>query len=78
MFVGVGNFFATFATMVATFATIVAEVVTMVAKVAKPPILLMTYFFCLNAIFLKLKELIILAQSQKNLKIYKHVSYRFH
>ena len=83
-FVRVGNFFATFATMVATFATMVAEVgtmvaevATMVAKVAKPHILLMKYIFCLNAISLKLKELVILAQSLKNLKIYKHISYWF-
>ena len=76
-FVRVGNFFATFATMVATFATMVAEVATMVAEVAKPHILLMKYIFCLNAISLKLKELVILAQSLKNLKIYKHISYWF-
>ena len=62
-FVRVGNFFATFATMVATFATMVAEVATMVAEVAKPHILLMKYIFCLNAISLKLEELVILAQS---------------
>ena len=49
----------------------------MVAEVAKPHILLMKYIFCLNAISLKLKELVILAQSLKNLKIYKHISYWF-
>ena len=63
MFVGVGNFFATFATIVAEVATIVAKVATMVAKVAKPHILFMKYIFCLNAISLKLEELVILAQS---------------
>ena len=72
-FVRVGNFFATFATMVATFATMVAEVATMVAEVAKPHILLMKYIFCLSAISLKLKELVILAQSLKNLKNTYHI-----
>ena len=45
LFVGVGNFFATFATMVAEVATIVAKVATLVAKVAKPHILLMENIF---------------------------------
>ena len=55
------------ATTVAKVATLVAEVATMVAKVAKPHILLMKYIFYLNVISLKLKELVILDQSLKNL-----------